>query len=41
MKKIYIEDFILKYLLRSEIYAHEICEKFVCKHLETIEYVKN
>ena len=24
-----------------EICAHEICERFVYKHSETIEYVKN
>ena len=37
----YVEDFILKDLLLFEIYAREICEKFVYKHSETIEYVKN
>ena len=26
---------------RFEICARETCEKFVYKHLETIEYVKN
>ena len=29
------------YLLLFEIYAREICEKFVYKYLEIIEYVKN
>ena len=32
---------MLKHLLLSEICAREICEKFVYKHSETIEYVKN
>ena len=36
-----MEDFTLKCLLHFEICAHEICEKFVYKHLETIEDVKN
>ena len=31
----------LKHLLFSEICAREIYEKFVSKHSETIEYVKN
>ena len=31
----------LKHLLRFEICTREICEKFVYKHLETIEYIKN
>ena len=37
----YVEDFTLKYLLRFEICAREICEKFVRKHSETIEHVEN
>ena len=37
----YVEDFTLKHLLLFEICSREIREKFVCKHLETIEYVKN
>ena len=41
MWKKYVEDFTLKYLLLFEIYARKICEKFVYKHSETIEYVKN
>ena len=36
-----VEDFSLKHLLLFEICACEICEKFVYKHSETIEYVKN
>ena len=40
MKK-YVDDFTLKYLLGFEICAREICQKFVHKHLESIEYVKN
>ena len=39
--KWYFEDFKLKHLLLLEIYAREICEKFVYKHSETSEYVKN
>ena len=31
----------LKQILLFEICAGEICEKFVYKHSETIEYVKN
>ena len=37
----YVEDFTLKHLLRFEICAREICEKYVYKHSETIERVKN
>ena len=37
----YVEDFTLKHLLLFEIYAREICEKFVYKHWERTEYVKN
>ena len=33
--------FTLKHFLLFEIYAHEICEEFVYKHSETIEYAKN
>ena len=39
--KIIVEDFTLKDLLLFEICAREIREKFVYKHSETIEYVKN
>ena len=39
--KHYVGDFTLKQLLLFEICAHEKCEKFVYKHSETIEYVKN
>ena len=35
------KDFTLKHLLIFEIYTRKLCEKFVYKHLETIEYVKN
>ena len=41
MRKKYVGGFILKYLLLFEICAPEMCEKFVYKHSETIEYVKN
>ena len=37
----YVEDFTLKHPLLFEICAREICENFVYKHSETIEYVKN
>ena len=37
----YVEDFTLKHLLLFEICAREISGKFVYKHSETIEYVKN
>ena len=36
-----VENFTLKYLLLSEICPRELCEEFVYKHSETIEYVKN
>ena len=39
--KYYVEDFTLKHLLLSKTSARQICEKFVCKHSETIECVKN
>ena len=35
------EDFTLKHVLLFEICARELCEKFVYKRSETIEYVKN
>ena len=39
--KQYVEDFKLKHLSLFEICAREMCEKFVYKHSETIEYIKN
>ena len=36
-----VEDFTFKHLLLFEICAREIREKFIYKHSETIEYVKN
>ena len=39
--KYYDEDFRFKHLLLFEIRAREIFEKFIYKHSETIEYVKN
>ena len=42
--KWYIEDskdFTLKQPIFFEIYTHEICEKFLYKYSETIEYLKN
>ena len=41
IKKQYVEDFTSKHLLLFEICACEICEKFVYKHSEITEYVKN
>ena len=41
IRKYYVEDFTLKHLLLFEICTREICKKFVYKHSETIEYVKN
>ena len=37
----YVEDFTLKHLLLFEINTREVCEKFVYKNSETIDYVKN
>ena len=39
--KWYVEDFTSKHLLLFEICAYEICEKFVYKYSETIEYGKD
>ena len=39
--KKYVEGFTLKHILVFEIRAREIRKKFVYKHSETIEYVKN
>ena len=39
--KWYVEDFTVTHLLLFEICTGEVCEKFVYKHSETIEYVKN
>ena len=39
--KKYVEGFTSKHLLLFEINTRMICEKFVCKHSETIEYVKS
>ena len=41
MKMNNVKDFTLKQLLLFEICACEICEKFVHKYSEPIEYVKN
>ena len=38
---LHVENFTLKHLLLSGICARELCEMFVYKHSETIEYVKN
>ena len=39
--KINDEDFTIEHLLLSEVCACKICEKFIYKHSETKEYVKN
>ena len=36
----YVEDFSLKHFLLFEISTREVCEKFVYKNSETIDYVK-
>ena len=36
-----VEDLTIKHLLLFEICTRDICEKFIDKHSETIEYVKN
>ena len=36
----YVENFTQKHLLLFETWAREMCEKFVYKHSETIEFVK-
>ena len=41
IRKWYVENFTLKHLSLFEICTCEICEKFVYKHSEIIEYVKN
>ena len=38
--KWYVEDFILKHILLFDKCAREICETFIYKHSEIIEYVK-
>ena len=39
--KKYVEGFTLKHLLPFKVSRSKICEKFVYKHSEIIEYVKN
>ena len=39
--KLYVEGFTLKHFLLFETCARKIREKFVYKHSETIEYLKN
>ena len=38
--KIIVEDFTLKHLLLFEICTREVCERFVYKHSEAMEYLK-
>ena len=41
IKKYYPENFAFLILRILEFYARNVCEIFVYKHTETIEYVKN
>ena len=38
--KYYLENFAFLILRILELYTPKVCEKFVYKHTETIEYVK-
>ena len=40
-EKKFVEDFTFEHLILFEICARPICEKFVYKHSETVEYAKN
>ena len=35
------ENFAFSFLRNIELYARKVCEMFVYKHTETIEFVKN
>ena len=35
------ENFALSFLKILELYTRKVCEIFVFKHTETVEYVKN
>ena len=39
--KLYPENFALLILGILELYTRKVCEMFVYKHIEAIEYVKN
>ena len=39
--KQYAENFAFLFLRILELYNRKVCETFVYKHTETIEYVKN
>ena len=39
--KYYPENFVFLILGILELYTRKVCEMFVYKHTETIEYVKN
>ena len=40
IQKYYPEDFVCLLLGLLELYTRKVCEMFVYKHTETIEYVK-
>ena len=40
LKKYYPENFAFLILRILELYTLKVCEMFVCKHTETIEYIK-
>ena len=39
--KYYPENFAFLIIRILELYTHKVCQMFVYKHTETIEYVKN
>ena len=41
MQKWYAENFAFLFLRILELYNRKVCEMFVYKHTEAIEYVKN
>ena len=41
IQKEYPESFAFLFLKILEFYTRKVCEMFVYKHTETIEYVKN
>ena len=41
IQKYYTENFAFLILGILELYARKVCEMFVYKHIETIEFVKN
>ena len=41
IQKQYPENFAFLFLRILELYIRKVCEMFIYKHAETIEYVKN